>query len=352
MENTKSYFDTWLIAQKSLSDGFLESAKRTQQLFLDQQNPFFSGDASGMNNFYSSWWSAVRKTLGDAGDGNQVVKDNLSKILGGSNAYLKLYEVWLPLVKAASNRSLNPESYKDFLDPSKYKELLDKIFGFDSDGMKLMLNQVAQLIELTNASGQKYTLPWVDASKANLASFPHFADGHPESFIQVFHSVFNAFDDSIGRIFHVPPVGKDREKFELMLRCLDDLSVYTAKNIEYQHTLYITGLAAMEKVVEKLAEKISSGEEVKQFDEFFDLWIDVSEQAYFKLFQTQEFAQLQGEVLDSALTVRSHFFKFMEMHLSDFPIALRSEMDDLYKTVYDLKRNIKQLEKQLKEPNQ
>jgi len=39
----------------------------------------------------------------------------------------------------------------------------------------------------------------------------------------------------------------------------------------------------------------------------------------------------------------------MELYLYDFPIALRSEMDDLYKTVYDLKKKVKSLEKQIVE---
>lgn len=352
MENVPNYFETWLKTQEKLFDGFIENSKRTQQLFLNQQNPLFSGDAGGLNNLYSSWTSSVLKSLSEAGNGSQFIKDNLAKMLGGSNAYMKFYEVWLPVVKAAQERSLNPDAYKDYLDPSKYKELIDKVFGFDSDANQLMLNQALQFLELLSGSGQQFTTPWVEATKASLQAFPQFAQGHPESFIKIFHSLFNAFDNTVGKVFHVPPVGKDREKLELILRCFDDLSVYAAKNTEYQHTIYITGLSAMEKVVEKLAEKISAGQEIKQFDEFFDIWIDTSEQSYFKLFQTEEFAQLQGELLDASLNVRAHFFKVMEMHLSDLPIALRSEMDDLYKTVYDLKKTVKKLEKQLTEVSQ
>jgi hypothetical protein len=94
---------------------------------------------------------------------------------------------------------------------------------------------------------------------------------------------------------------------------------------------------------------MKSGEEIKEFGEFFDLWIDVSEQTYFALFQTEDFGRLQGELLDSSLNVRKHFFKLMEMHLYDLPIALRSEMDDLYKTIYDLKKKVRKLETQLRE---
>ena len=58
---------------------------------------------------------------------------------------------------------------------------------------------------------------------------------------------------------------------------------------------------------------------------------------------------MQGEVLEASLNVRKHFFKLMELYLYDFPIALRSEMDDLYKTVYEMKKKVKSLEKQLGE---
>ena len=56
---------------------------------------------------------------------------------------------------------------------------------------------------------------------------------------------------------------------------------------------------------------------------------------------------MQGELLEAELKVRKHFFKLMELYLYDFPIALRSEMDDLYKTVYELKKKVKNLEKQV-----
>jgi class III poly(R)-hydroxyalkanoic acid synthase PhaE subunit len=350
MENTRDYFDDWLKTQQKMFTGFMEDAKRTQQLFLGLGTPGISGDAAGFQRMYSSWTSAVLGTLAEAGSTNmQAVKDGLSKVLGSSNAYLKLYEVWLPVFKAMQEKSLTGASYQAFVDPAKYKELIDSLFGFDAEAVKLMLDQSAQVMALYSGSAQRFTKPWADAARESMTTFPQFVEGHPESFMKMYHSMFNAFDSTLGRIFHVPPVGKDREKIELLLRSFDDLSVYAVKNTEYQHMMYVTGLTAMQKVVATLAEKMKSGEEIKEFGEFFDLWIDVSEQTYFALFQTEDFGRLQGELLDSSLNVRKHFFKLMEMHLYDLPIALRSEMDDLYKTIYDLKKKVRKLETQLRE---
>jgi len=350
MDNATNYFEAWYKAQEAMYAGFLESAKKAQQAFLGQSNPAFTGGADGLQNLYASWSKTVMDSVAGKDPGTvQTIRDNLSKILGGSNAYMKLFDLWVPLMKAAQERAVNPDAYKEFIAPPQYKELIDKVFGFEPEATKLALDQAVRVLELYSGSARRFSEPWAEAMKTGLGTVPRFAEGHPESFITLFHSLFNAFDNTVGRAFHVPPVGKDREKIEMVLRGFDDLSVYAAKNIEYQHMMYSTGLIAIEKVVEKLAEKLRAGEEIKQFDEFFDIWIDVSEQAYYALFKTEEFSRLQGELLDASLNARTHFFKIMEMQLYDLPVVLRSEMDDLYKTVYDLKKRVKQLEKQIQE---
>ena len=76
----------------------------------------------------------------------------------------------------------------------------------------------------------------------------------------------------------------------------------------------------------------------------------VNEKNYQALFQTEEFSKMQGELLEADLKVRNQFSKLMELYLDDFPVALRSEMDDLYKTIYELKKKVKSLEKQVQVP--
>jgi len=113
--------------------------------------------------------------------------------------------------------------------------------------------------------------------------------------------------------------------------------------------MYVTGLAASEKMIAAIADKVKDGGEFKDFGEFFNLWITVNEKAYAELFQTEDYAKMQGELLEAALNVRTHSFKLTELYLYDLPIALRSEMDDLYKTVYELKKKVRKMEKQLGE---
>lgn len=351
MERMKDYFDTWLKSQEQVFGNLTEMTNKFQQALQGLGGNV--GEMPGFGGFqdlYTSWTTSVLHALQGTGSADiNLLRETISKTLTGSNAYLKLYEVWLPLIKAIRERAASPDSYKDLTDPAKYKEMLDRVFGFDSTSAGRIIEEVSKLIETLAGSSQGFMKPWLDASRKGYKDFPDMMEGHPESFMKIFHTLFSAFDSTAGRVFHVPAVGKDREKIELLLRSFDDLSVYLARKTEYEHMMYVTGIRAFEKVIATVADKISKGEEFKKFDEFFDLWMDVCEKAYYALFQTEDFSKKQGELFEASMNVRQRFFKLMELYLYDFPIALRSEMDDLYKTVYDLKKKVKSLEKQIVE---
>jgi class III poly(R)-hydroxyalkanoic acid synthase PhaE subunit len=351
MESTKDFFDTWMKSQERLVDNLTETTKKFQQIFWgSKSNGEDTSNYCDFQNVYGSWTNAVMNGLRDVGtvDGN-LIRETLLKTLSGSNAYQKLHEIWLPLFKAIQDKTMGPDALAGLTDQTKYKAMLDRVFGFDPEAFSKTINQATKFFETLACSSQQFMKPWATATEKSVKTFPQLAEGHPESLMKIFHDMFTAFDDTIGKVFHVPAVGKDREKIELLLRGFDDISVYLAKNIEYQNLMYATGLAAFERVVATAAEKIKSGEEMTQFDGFFDLWIDINEKTYYALFQTEDFSKMQGELLEASLNVRKHFFKLIELYLYDYPIALRSEMDDLYKTIYELKKKVKGLEKQLGE---
>lgn len=351
MESTKDFFETWVKSQERILKNLTETTKNFHQAFWGfGSNGGGTPGAGDFQDVYTSWTTAIMNALRDTGTVDMnLIKDTLSKALSGSNAYLKLHEIWLPLFKAITERTASPDAYKDLTDPLKYKEVLDRVFGFDPDAVSQVSAQATKFLETFARSAKEFMKPWASATEKSSTTFPRLAEGHPESLMKIFHDMFEAFDNTVGRIFHVPAVGKDREKIELLLRGFDDLTVYLAKTIEYQNMIYATGLSAFENVIATTAEKIKAGEEITKFDEFFDLWVNVNEKTYYTLFKTEDFSKMQGELLEASLNVRKHFFKLMELYLYDFPIAVRSEMDDLYKTIYEMKKKMKGLEKKLGE---
>lgn len=346
MENAKLFFDNWLESQERLFKNLTETAGEFQKTFWGL-GPSSAGNG-GFQNIYDAWTKTVLSTLGDKGAPNlNVIRDTFAKSASGSNIYAKLYEIWLPLFKAIQEKTLRPEMYQDLTDPAKFKEVLDELFGFGPMNLAQFSSQGTKILESFSGSAKEFLKPWMEASESSFKTLPKFVEGHPESFLNIFNNMLHAFDSTFGKTFRIPAVGKDREKIEQLLRTFDDFFVFLRKNIEYKQLMYLTGIDAMGKVIGRVAEKIKAGEELKRFEDFFNLWLEVNEKSYLALFKTEAFSKLQGELLEADMKARKRFFKLMELYLYDFPIALRSEMDDLYKTVYELKKKVKTLEKQV-----
>lgn len=339
MDNANDYFGAWLKAQQQAFDLLRQQAELMQGMTQGGSVP---------DNPFESWRASVMKAV-EAGPDSDAVRDTLTRAFGSSNAFQKLYEMWQPLIKALQSKVADPDALRQQLDPAAVKAMVDRLFNFDAEALVELQQQLARMTRQFDSNAEHFGKPWAAAAAQNLQLLPQFAEGHPEALMKMFHNAFGAFESTFGRSFHVPAVGKDREKMELVSRCIDDLSVYLSKNAEFQHAMYLTGLEATEKVVAALALKIEEGQDLSRFDDFFDLWIDVHEKTFYATFQTTEYARLKGELLEAGLNARKHYFKLMEIQLFDLPIALRSEMDDLYKTLYDLRKTVKRLEAKLKE---
>ena len=352
MKDAAAYINNWFKSQEEFVRSLSDSARDMTQAYLAPggTRERITGDIGGLwLKLYNSWIALAASAIPDSKDYSLgVLKDALLRSANGSNVYIKLYEVWLPLAQAIEEKALDAESYMDLIDPAKYKEVLDCVFGFSPEALTEFYDSSSRLLETWGISAREFVTPWTEAVEQNIRTLPKFMQGHPDSFINAFHNAYTSFDKSFGRFLHIHAVGKDREKIELGLRGIDDLAVYMTRLVKYQQMMYVTGLKGFEKVIETLAEKIRR-DEIKGFNEFFDLWLDVNERKYLELGRTAEYSKIQGELLDSALTVRGHYFRLMELNLYDVPVALRSEMDDLYKTIYDLKKKVRGLERRIGE---
>ena len=338
MEKTEDFFSPWIQAQEQALAGLRQQAELLRSF----------SQAGGTQNPFESWHKVALDAF-MAGADAKVAQETLSSAFAGSGVFHQLYEIWQPLLQAMQSKAFSTETGAGLFDPARVQALVDQLFKFDADALAQLQQQITQFTTLLSSQSEHFGKPWAEAMQHNLQSLPQLALGRPELLMQSFHQLFNAFDSTFGRGFHVPAVGKDREKLELMSRCIDDLSVYAAKNVEYQHQMYLAGVAAMQETIAALAAKVEADEPVQHFDDFFDLWITSSEKSYYALFQTRDYAQLTGELLDAGLNVRKHYFKLMEIYLFDLPIALRSEMDDLYKTIYQMRKQLKQLQARMKE---
>ena len=338
VEIPNDYIDSWMKTQQQAF-----ATLRDQAL---QMQSYFQNNSAATDNPFTNWTKASFQAFPMGADAD-LTKDIFSKTLYGNDAMQKLYELWQPMLNAMRDKSINPNNYSDLTDPAKIKQVIDKLFNFDLDAMTQLQKQTAQYTNLY----QQFGKPWTDAAKNQSSNFMQGnftqADMQPEALMVQMKAMYGMFENATGKLFSAPAVGKDREKMELLSKCAKAMSSFAANNIEYQQMMQSTGQEAMQEVVKELAKKVEAGEKFDEFDEFFALWIDTNEKTFYKLFQTKAFSQKRNALTDAGFNARKLYNEIIERELVELPIARRSEMDEVYKIVYDLRKQIKGLESQI-----
>ena len=130
-----------------------------------------------------------------------------------------------------------------------------------------------------------------------------------------------------------------------MNRAIDKYTIFQSTLGEFLRLLYLPvthSLAAMQEKVGEMVESEALPEDAKAY---YQMWIKLLEGHYMTLFQSPEYIQMLGKILQSMSEFSMAKNAVFEDLLSAFPIPKQTDMDDLYQELYVLKKRIKLLEK-------
>jgi hypothetical protein len=134
---------------------------------------------------------------------------------------------------------------------------------------------------------------------------------------------------------------------EKMVEMMETFSKYSIKQTQLQYLLYQTSQKSMETAVENAYKNMSENKEVSNFNQFFNEWVSVTDKAFVELFGSDEFSALKSEVLSLSSHIKKEMEVSMEKSMEKMPFAFKSHLDELYKSIYDLKKMVKEMKKNL-----
>ena len=333
MDTPNDYFNGWMKMQQQAFSA-LQSNLQSLYQKAPQENPF------------AQWSKAAFAAFPIGADGN-LNKDIFSKTLAGNEAMQKLFEFWQPLLQAMQEKSLDPATYSAMFSGEQAQDMVNRIFHLDVDAWTHLQKQATAYLEAV----QQYSRPFMDVSKSQMEHLMRgqFSadDLQPEFLTKRMEAMYTLFENTTGKIFGVPALGKDREKIEHLSACAKAMVEFAAAAIEYQRMMQKTAAEANQKLGKIMVEKTAAGEKFDKFDDFFSLWIDTNEKEFNALFYGEEFSAKRNAMSSAGFAVRKLYHELIEDQLADLPIARRSEMDEVYKLIYDLRKEVKGLKAKL-----
>lgn len=152
---------------------------------------------------------------------------------------------------------------------------------------------------------------------------------------------------ALSGIGEIPRFGVSREKDAMLLR-FGDAAVDLRKSSFKFHTAFAEALAkAVEATVEQLGTLAQKGEKLTSVRDLMRLWFRTADASLLKTFNTKEFIDTQNEFTLAGLSFKIRQRDVLESLLQKLDMPTRSELDETYKVIHDLKKEVRALKREL-----
>jgi polyhydroxyalkanoate synthesis regulator phasin len=214
--------------------------------------------------------------------------------------------------------------------------------------LKEQSEQIKNMFEVANNFNRHLQEQYTNAIPENMKSmFPFNLNGtdamNPDS------NVFSMYMRNVMPVFRFFNPGKEGELKENTVLLLEKMALYNQKAAELQQHIYVTGAKNWEQFLLEGFEQSKKGVDLGNTQEMFQKWVTKNEEAFTELFKSDAYSKLQGELVDLNLEIRQRNEKIAEEMMQSLPVVLRSEADELYTTIYELRKRLHAVEKQLGE---
>ncbi|MGF7186578.1 class III poly(R)-hydroxyalkanoic acid synthase PhaE subunit [Desulfitispora alkaliphila] len=339
VENQNKMLDTW---QKVFMPG--EGSKE------DKSKDSKDATNQGSQNIMDQWVEANRQFIKQnaAFFGGEAGQDLMDKMLDSTDTYLELNKFWKDLSNNITGNSTNEvaDFYQKWQD--QYKKMFSSnLTPFFPQPIQDYFKEPQELMQMYIETTNKFFSPIFEQSGDIQTLMVKSSLGDKEAYAQLLKKWREKYESTASRIFNMPQIGYSREYLEKQMESLDAFFKYINAISEFSAVLHKVSLSNFESLLKKYQEMVKEGKQPKTFKEFYDLWWTTNEDAYYNLFRTKDFSKLLSQVVDASVNFKKNHDTLIEEYLKNIPVPVKSEMQSLYKTVYDLKREVRNLKKEL-----
>jgi class III poly(R)-hydroxyalkanoic acid synthase PhaE subunit len=183
----------------------------------------------------------------------------------------------------------------------------------------------------------------------NAAGQPFDIAGLP--FAGIDPGAFKAWTDLYEREawnqFHIPPMGITREYQERTNRVMEAFNRFQSVMAQF---LYLTSLP-MEKSLQAIREELSaivnSEMPTEEFKAMYKKWVGALEEKYMALLKSKEYIEVMNKTIEAFGAFNTARSQWLEDYLKAMSVPTQREMDDVFRDLYNLKKEVRELRKTL-----
>ena len=162
---------------------------------------------------------------------------------------------------------------------------------------------------------------------------------------EIFKAWRDVYDTEIKKFFNIPQLGLTRFYQEKELRSMDKFNVFQNHLSEFMFLFFLPVENSFKKLQDHLTKMTEKGTLPESSKELYGMWIKILEGQYMTMLKSHEYTHTMGLTVDSL----GDFLMAKEELQQDFlklcSMPTLKDMDELYKEIYLLKKELKTVKK-------
>jgi class III poly(R)-hydroxyalkanoic acid synthase PhaE subunit len=272
----------------------------------------------------------------------QIVNDVTRRLLTAQKEMLRILEMSLRTWNAIAPKIEAGEDWHQAL-LGFTDELRQHLLQFPLE-MQKGLQDSDELWRLYYEQWKGLVQPWVESLRQAPWHFGQASAGDGSALIEFTNLYWDAYERTFGRLLESPSLGYTRELNADMLKGFDAWMEYRRASFEYQVMLTRTWIQAFETFMQQVP-MAAQGEPGPGVRKLLFLWLDVVEQAFTGVFRSKEYLRIQANLVNTATAYRLREREIVDAFLKTSHLPSRSELDEAYRRIYELRKEVKDLRK-------
>ena len=165
---------------------------------------------------------------------------------------------------------------------------------------------------------------------------------------EFFNLWLKLYEDTFGKLVSMPTLGPTREKSEKLMKGFSTfVNLYTTwmeLNINFQNVF----MEAMRQVNEKTIAKMDKENSPDKYRDFYRIWIETYSDTFKEFMKSDHFTSDNGKLMSYFMDFQKYSKDiFEENYLKPMNLPTKTEIDDINKELYSLKKIVKELTKSI-----
>jgi hypothetical protein len=355
--NVEDFYKNWYNQQMTAFKQMTDLNQNMMNAFSNfgkpasEVNANFSSMNQAWTGIYENWMNTMNNTYNNLSNSMKggLNKNVFEQMFQSQNVMLKMQEFYAPFQKAMQTGQFNMDTFKKMMDPAEYKKNMENMFAgmMPQNNMKEFFDMYTAQMHNLFGNSQNMTKEMRENMENMMKSFPQLFNADMGKMMNVYNQMSDNMHKTMAPFVKMMAPGKEKENMQASFETMDKMAIYQIKNAQLQYLIMTTGQKAVEKTMEMVTEKFKNQTEITSFNKFFQEWVNLNEGAFVELFNSDDFSALKAEVTSLSLAIKKDLETQFESQMAVYPFVFKSDMNEVYQTMHDLKNKIKSLESQL-----